>query len=313
MKAQIHEQLRLFWNAGIRGPDFVWAATGPALEAYSQHPIVKKADKPGELMTVSEFLRAVRRIVVEFVVGRVLSEATGTEAAAESVEGLDDVTTYYLLHRHDFGMDDAPAGACILYAISCNLSESELADRYDVLVRSGGRDEDEAGPDRDEAEAADEEEETESGTGSTFRLKPWKQRKRPGLGMDTVADSARWRRLRDEAMQPRPFPEDIKEVQVPAPRMIPLIDQVHRLTHLWKAGDQIKVDQYLDDRGLRRSLLFPQLLQAMIELSPEGSEERSILESLMNHVRARGQKAPETMVMKFMKDESEEVAEGTES
>ena len=33
-----------------------------------------------------------------------------------------DVTTYYLLHRQDFGMEEAPAGAAILYAISCNLS-----------------------------------------------------------------------------------------------------------------------------------------------------------------------------------------------
>ncbi len=54
-------------------------------------------------MEVSEFLRAVRRIVVDFVVGRVLSH--NGEASAVSV--LDDITTYYLLHRHDFGMDDA--------------------------------------------------------------------------------------------------------------------------------------------------------------------------------------------------------------
>ncbi|MGH7053947.1 MAG: hypothetical protein ACREFA_09030, partial [Stellaceae bacterium] len=28
MRARIHTQLRAFWDAGIRGPDFVWAATG---------------------------------------------------------------------------------------------------------------------------------------------------------------------------------------------------------------------------------------------------------------------------------------------
>ena len=72
------QSLREFWDAGIRGPDFVWAATGPALEAYSKHPVVKKANDPGETMSVSEFLRAVRRLVVEFVVGRVLGELTRT-------------------------------------------------------------------------------------------------------------------------------------------------------------------------------------------------------------------------------------------
>ena len=48
MRANIAQQLRNFWDAGIRGPDFVWAATGPAMEAYSKHPVVKKADEPGK-------------------------------------------------------------------------------------------------------------------------------------------------------------------------------------------------------------------------------------------------------------------------
>jgi hypothetical protein len=112
----------------------VWAATGPALEAFSKYPVVKKADEPSGQMTVSEFLRQVRRLVVDFVVGRVLTHGEATEMAAS----LDDVTTYYLLHRHDFGLDDAPIGACILYALSCNLSDSELADRFDIFSRSGG-------------------------------------------------------------------------------------------------------------------------------------------------------------------------------
>ena len=51
MRANITRKLRDFWDAGIRGPDFVWAATGPALEAFSKHPVVKKADQPGALMT----------------------------------------------------------------------------------------------------------------------------------------------------------------------------------------------------------------------------------------------------------------------
>ena len=73
MHENIATRLRDFWDAGIRGPDFVWAATGPAMEAYSKHPVVRKANEPGQLMAVSEFLSHVRRIVVDFVVGRVLS------------------------------------------------------------------------------------------------------------------------------------------------------------------------------------------------------------------------------------------------
>jgi hypothetical protein len=67
----------------------------------------------------------------------------------------------------------------------------------------------------------------------------------------------------------------------------PLIDQAHRLMHLWRAGDLIKVDEYLDARGLKRNALFHQLLQALIELAVRGSEERSLLESISNHISGR--------------------------
>ena len=68
----------------------------------------------------------------------------------------------------------------------------------------------------------------------------------------------------------------------------PLIDQIHKVMRLWRAGDVVKVNDYLDARALRRNSIFGQLLQALIELSPTGSEERSILESVSNHVMARG-------------------------
>ena len=274
MRRNIATRLHDFWDAGIRGPDFVWAATGPALEAYSKYPVVKKANEPGQVMAVSEFLRQVRRIVVDFVVGRVLSHNGGGD-----VVGLDDVTTYYLLHRHDFGLGDAPVGACILYAISCNLSDSALADRYDILAQSGSK----AAQEDEESEEQVEGEEAEASSGSVVRLRPWQQRKRPGMGYDPATDSAR---AHEEAMSPHLFAEMDKS-QAPT-RTIPLIDQAHRLMHLWRAGDALKVDEYLDMRGLRHNALFHQLLQALIELAPEKSDERSTLESISNHVAARG-------------------------
>ena len=256
MRRRIHRRLREFWDAGIRGPDFVWAATGPALEAFSQHPVVKRADAPGARLSVSAFLREVRRFVVDFVVGRVL-----TAGGEEAVSGLDDVTTYYLLHRYDFGLGDAPAGACILYALSCNLSDRALADRHDLLARGrgGASEEDDEGGDAAGGEAdAGDEPETGAGAGGAVRLKPWSRRKAKTLG--------------DDAPDGRPAP---------------LIDQAHRLMQLWSGGDESKVNDYLDARGLTRHALFGRLLQAVIEMAPAGSEERAILESLSNHVAAR--------------------------
>ena len=247
MRENITQQLRDFWDAGIRGPDFVWAATGPALEAFSKHPVVKKANDPNQFMTVSEFLREVRRMVVDFVVGRVL-----TQDDEEAITGLDDVTTYYLLHRHDFGMEDAPVGGCILYALSCNLSDSALVNQYDLLAQSG------KGGSSDETEDDTTEESETTGGGAKVKLKTWSRRTGRNLGLNA-----------------------------PSGRPVPLIDQVHKLMHLWRAGDQVKVDDYLDTGGLQRNALFNQILQALIELADAGSDERSILEALCNHVAAR--------------------------
>ncbi|MCX6538612.1 MAG: DUF1156 domain-containing protein [Acidobacteria bacterium] len=296
MRQNIGLKLREFWDSGISGPDFVWAATGPAMEAFSKHPIVKKANEQGAVMSVSEFLRAVRRLVVEFVVGRVLGEASHIDAhAAESAAAsLDDVTTYYLLHRHDFKMDDAPAGACILYAVSCNLSEHELADRYDILARTGGVQQDQDEP--DEVDDAGDDEAPE-GTGSTFKLKNWKHRHGSNLGLDPVAERARTRRERDEELGGRLFDSGPGPTanESTRPRVVPLIDMVHHLMHVWVEGDVTKVNEYVDRQGLRRSEVFRQVLQALVELSTDGGEERRVLEAVSNHLQARGQ-APESLL-----------------
>ncbi len=146
MKQNIAVQLREFWDVGIRGPDFVWAATGPAMEAYSKYPVVKKANEPGKIMEVSE---------------------------------------------------------------------------------------------------------------------------------------------------------------------IPLIDQIHRLMHLWKAGELVKVDEYLDTRALLKNKTFHQVFRAVIELAPAGSEELSVLESISNQLKSRGVAVEDKQKMLFQEmppDESEDTA-----
>src|SRR5256885_4750004 len=230
MRRGIGQSLREFWDAGIRGPDFVWAATGPALEAYSKHPIVRKANEPGKTMSVTEFLRHVRRMVADFVVGGVLTQNGGTD----TVSGLDDVTTYYLLHRYNFGMESAPIGPCILYAVSCNLSDSLLLGKYDLLVRTGGqsKDVDEDVVEEGEEVIVDEGVEELEGTSSTVKLKAWSQRKYVGLEMAGMST--------------------------------PLIDKVHRLMHLWRTGDVIKGGGELGMEALGYYTIFGALFSGMI-------------------------------------------------
>jgi putative DNA methylase len=257
MRRNIVEKLHNFWDAGIRGPDFVWAATGPALEAYSQHPLVKKSNQLGQALSVKDFLTQARRIVVDFVIGQVLPESQGETSP------LDTVTTYYLLHRYYFGTASVPVGPCILYAVSCGLSDSDLINRYDLLARSGGMAAKEENDENEEDEESDEEEEPnepeeEEGTSSSVRLKQWYQRKSASLGYGTPG--------------------------VPTP---PLIDQIHRLMYFWQAGEEDKLSQYLVDQGLEQNAHFPRLLQALIELEGVSSEEKGILERISNYASNR--------------------------
>jgi len=256
MRSKISTQLREFWDAGIRGPDFVWAATGPAMEAYSKHPVVRKANEPNATMGVGEFLNHVRRMVVDYVVGQVLSGDKGSDLAA--ADRLDEVTAYYLLHRHDFGMDEAPVGACILYATACGLSDAELDRTWDILARTSG---DAAAPDEedqaDDGGDGEPEAEGDSGGGNKVKLKAWSQRKGKSMGYEA-----------------------------PEGRVVPLVDRIHRVMHLWKEGDVQKVDDYLDQHALRRNELFKRVVQSLIELS--SANERSLLESISNHIGAKG-------------------------
>lgn len=267
MRKNITLKLREFWDAGIRGPDFVWAATGPALEAYSKHPVVRKANEPGNL-TVTEFLTHVRRMVVDYIVGQVLTGEQGADMAA--ADRLDEVTAYYLLHRHDFGMDDAPVGACILYATACGLSDSDLERTWDVIARTGGANDltgEDAGATMDAGAAGDDEDAAdgdaeaaeESTGGSKVKLKMWSQRRGRSMGYEA-----------------------------PEGKAVPLIDRIHRVMHLWKDGDVQKVDEYLDEHALRRHELFRRVVQSLIELSPPGNGERSLLESISNHIGMKG-------------------------
>ena len=262
MRTNITQRLRDFWDAGLRGPDFVWAATGPALEAFSRHPFVRKVHSAeDETMTVTEFLRQVRRMVVGFAVGRLLRLKRTPGAAADTdtpddedpdIEALDDPTTYYLLHRNDFGLEPAPAGACILYALSCGLSDTDLAGRLDLLSRrqGGAPDEDE---DDDEEDGRPGAEETGPASGDKARLKSWRRRRR--------------------------------DVGLPGPDGTPppLIDCVHRAMRLWKTGERGQVDGYLNERGLPHNELFRRVLQAVLELAEKGSDERATLEKLQRH------------------------------
>ena len=217
MHEQITERLRYFWDAGIQGPDFVWAAIGPALESYSSYKEVRRMD--GGTFTVTEFLTEVRRVVTDFALGQILS---GT-----STEALDEWTRYYLMHMNHFSTGNAPVGECILLAQGYGLSLADLtAPQIGILKKTS--------------------------SGSVLRL----------LGHTD--------RRSDRVGQPHPSGG------------LPMIDMVHKIMNLWAAGDKAGINIYLTEHGLRENPLFKPIVQALIEMSPQGSHERSLLETIIN-------------------------------
>jgi hypothetical protein len=189
------------------------------------------------------------------------TEACPTDDIA-AADRLDEPSAYYLLHRNDFGVDEAPVGAVILYATACGVSDRELMSTWDILAAGKSGTGVPAGEDEDEVVDPDEEAESEGDSGAKVKLKTWAQRKGKSMGYEA-----------------------------PGGKPVPLIDRIHRLMHLWKTGDVRKVDEYIDDNGLRRHELFKRVLQSLIELSQPATEERSVLESISNHVGIRGVRA----------------------
>lgn len=237
MEERVTQRLQYFWDIGLSGPDFVWAAIGPALESYSTYDEVKRLD--GSPFTVSDFLKDVRRMVADFALGQILK--------GHSTEGLDEWTRYYLMHRSSFGLEAAAVGECILLAQGYGLDLNELRSPRGFVasakrIREGD----------DEAE--------QKASGSNVQLAKWDERTRNDLG------------------EPHPSGG------------LPMIDMLHRLMRLWSAGNLDALKSYAAEKGLRQNDLFWAVAQAILEMAPAQSRERTLLEALV--AWGRGKTAP---------------------
>ena len=253
IKDNIEEKLRRFWDAGIRGPDFLWAALGPGLEVYSQYEVVRKfdyAEGEDELVSVGEFLDKVRDIVLRFSIGRLLKDYGSSEDEADQI---DDLTRYYLLHRSWFSHEYVDAGEVTKFAVACGFTDTQLSGKSDILstVRGKKRRLSVAA----EALAADEQADADKRGGSKYVLNRWNDRTPP---MDEAA-----------------FSNDDR----PA-----LIDRIHRLLFLRMEGNKQAMDNHIKHWALGGHAVMPSLVQALQEICKEennkSNEELSLLESL---------------------------------
>ncbi len=263
--------LQYYFDLGIRGPDFIWAALGPALQAYSEHPFVKKTG--GGMMTVREFLDEVRKLVLQFSLGELpgfRELQRETQGRGETV-ALDSVTQYYLLHRAYFGLEPAPAGACILYANACGKNETELKVVWNILEQGGKSGPGKKGRPRKDAEEGEAEEAAEESSGSEYRLLDWSER----VESDDLGESR-------------------------GGLASPLVDKLHRLMALFQRNQAGQVQSLYESWGLASERAFPPLLQAIRELALQDSNEteRRLVEALATQLKLSRQQVVEDGVVK---------------
>lgn len=89
IKVRIEEKLQQFWREGIAGGDFFISAIGPAMETFSQYEKVEKYS--GEKVTTTELLDFIRTISTDFIVKKLLKDASSAN--------IDNESKYYLTYR----------------------------------------------------------------------------------------------------------------------------------------------------------------------------------------------------------------------
>jgi len=89
IKEMIETKLQQFWNEGISGGDFFISAIGPSMEIFSQYERVEKLS--GEQVSTAELLDYIRSVSTDFIVRKLLKNASSANIDSES--------DFYLAYR----------------------------------------------------------------------------------------------------------------------------------------------------------------------------------------------------------------------
>lgn len=89
IKERIETKLQQFWNEGIVGGDFFISAIGPGMEVFSQYERVEKLS--GEPVTTAELLDYIRSVSTDFIVRKLLTDASSAQ--------IDNESEFYLAYR----------------------------------------------------------------------------------------------------------------------------------------------------------------------------------------------------------------------
>ncbi len=89
IKEKVETKLKQFWDEGIVGGDFFISSIGPGMEIYSQYEKIEKFS--GEKVTTVELLDYIRTVSTDFIVGKLLKDASSAI--------IDNESEFYLAYR----------------------------------------------------------------------------------------------------------------------------------------------------------------------------------------------------------------------
>jgi putative DNA methylase len=89
IQARVEEKLAQFWQEGIAGGDFFISAIGPGMEHFSRYELVETYS--GEPVSTGQLLSFIRKVATDFLVHRLLKEA--------SSQAVDKEAQFYLTYR----------------------------------------------------------------------------------------------------------------------------------------------------------------------------------------------------------------------
>jgi adenine-specific DNA methylase len=89
IRKRIEDKLQQFWNEGIAGGDFFISAIGPGMEIFSKYERVEKLS--GEQVSTVELLDFIRTVSTEYIVGKLLKNASSAN--------IDNESDFYLAYR----------------------------------------------------------------------------------------------------------------------------------------------------------------------------------------------------------------------
>jgi putative DNA methylase len=127
IKIRIEEKLQQFWNEGIAGGDFFISAIGPAMETFSQYEKVEKYS--GEKVTTAELLDYIRTVSTDFIVKKLLKDASSAN--------IDNESKFYLTYRWTHLDNTVPFDDAMKLAHAEGINLEELWGAHGFVKKKG--------------------------------------------------------------------------------------------------------------------------------------------------------------------------------